>query len=340
MARNVYGLDLGTYEIKVYDYKKNNINKVKNTLAIKDKSTVIAVGDDAYKMYEKTPPNIEIIFPMKEGVISQFHDMQYLFNTLLSSGKSLVRGSDYVIAVPTDVTQVEKKAFYDLLIQSSAKAKNVLLIERCIADTLGLGINIEKKNAICVVNLGSETTEISILSYGGIVLNKLIKRGAQNLDLALQNLLKQQHNFLIGNQTAALLRKTIGCYGNGDQTSMFAIGRNLDTGIPEQREISNSLLLEAWKDCLEEIIYDIRSILERTPPDIQNYIKEDGIYFVGGLSSLFGLDTYISKSLEIPINITNHPENNTTKGISKIIKSKNKNKLAYSMMGINDRWIK
>ena len=118
MARNVYGLDLGSYDIKVYDKKKDTIWKEKNVIAFKDNRDrdIFAVGDDAFSMYGKAPSNIEITFPMKEGVISRFNDMQFLLQNLLKRGRQFSRGSEYVIAVPTDVTEVEKKAFFDLVI--------------------------------------------------------------------------------------------------------------------------------------------------------------------------------------------------------------------------------
>ena len=111
MARNVYGLDLGTYEIKVFDKKKDRIWREKNVIAMKDKKYIFSVGDEAYDMYEKAPENIQVVFPMKNGVIARFDDMQYLLGNLLGTDRQFVRGAEYVIAVPTDVTEVEKKAF-------------------------------------------------------------------------------------------------------------------------------------------------------------------------------------------------------------------------------------
>ena len=123
MARNIYGLDLGTYEIKVYDRKNDRIWKEKNVIAVKDEKYIFSVGDEAYEMYEKAPENIQVVFPMQNGVISHFDNMQYLLSNLLNPEKKFARGSEYVIAVPTDVTEVEKKAFYDLVLHSTARAK-------------------------------------------------------------------------------------------------------------------------------------------------------------------------------------------------------------------------
>ena len=136
MARNTYGLDLGSYEIKVYDKKNDTIWKEKDVIAIKDQRDIIAVGDEAYDMFERSPSNIEVIFPMQGGVISRFNNMQFLLQDLLKKGRQFARGSEYVIAVPTDVTEVEKKAFFDLVIHSTARAKEVNIVERAVADAI------------------------------------------------------------------------------------------------------------------------------------------------------------------------------------------------------------
>ncbi|MDD7769979.1 rod shape-determining protein, partial [Suipraeoptans intestinalis] len=140
MARNTYGLDLGSYEIKVYDKQKDTIWKEKNVLARRNGQEIFAVGEEAYHMQGKVPGDIEITFPMKGGVISRFNDMQNLLKHLLKKDRQLVRGSQYVIAVPTDVTEVEKKAFFDLVIHSTARAREVNIVERAIADAVGLNL--------------------------------------------------------------------------------------------------------------------------------------------------------------------------------------------------------
>ena len=164
MARNVYGLDLGSYEIKVYDKKKDTIWKEKNVIAIANKKEVFAVGDEAYEMFEKAPVNIQVVFPMKDGVISRFNDMQYLLQGLLKKDRGFARGAEYVIAVPTDVTEVEKKAFFDLVIHSTARAKEVNIVERGIADAVGLNLDVQNTKGLFIVNLGGDTTELSILA--------------------------------------------------------------------------------------------------------------------------------------------------------------------------------
>lgn len=340
MARNVYGLDLGTYDIKIYDKKSNEIYTVKDTIAIKDKTHILEIGNKAYEMFEKTPPNIEVVFPMKEGVISRFNDIQFLLNNILKGNKQLVSGSEYVIAVPTDVTEVEKKAFYDLLLHSKARARSVRVVDRGIADAVGLGLDIENEKAIFIANLGAETMEISVISYGGIVLNKLVKKGARDLDQSIQTLIRNKYDFLIGSTTAELLRKSLGFFSVTEITSKVVPGRNMVLGVPQQKEIKINVVRAALKEPLNELVKEIRAMLERTPPDILREIQKNGIYLVGGLSNLNGLDYYLSQILEIPVYTTDKPEHNSITGISKIINSNALLKLTYSMSEGKYRWMR
>ena len=223
MARNVYGLDLGSYEIKVYDKKKDTIWKEKNVIAIANKKEVFAVGDEAYEMFEKAPANIQVVFPMKDGVISRFNDMQYLLQGLLKKDRGFARGAEYVIAVPTDVTEVEKKAFFDLVIHSTARAKEVNIVERGIADAVGLNLDVQNTKGLFIVNLGGDTTELSILAGGGIVLNRLIKVGGATFDNAVAQLVRYNHDFLIGNP-----EKKVRCVQRGQQRFAYRCRKRSD----------------------------------------------------------------------------------------------------------------
>lgn len=204
MAGNIYGLDLGTYEIKVYDERKDEIWKEKSAIATKNQTEIFAVGDEAYAMYEKAPQNIEVLFPMQGGVIARFYDMQNLLENLLR--KRQFFGSEYVIAIPTDITEVEKRAFYDLVYHSSARAKSVSVVERGIADAIGCKIDVYQTGGVMILNMGGGTMELSVLAYGGIVMNRLLKFGGEQFDQEIINLVRRNRDFLIGRKTAEQLR--------------------------------------------------------------------------------------------------------------------------------------
>ena len=341
MARNVYGLDLGTYERKVFDKKRESIGREKNVIAMKDKKYIFSVGDEAYEMYEKSPDNIQVVFPMKHGVIAHFDDMQYLLGNLLQTDRQFVRGSEYVIAVPTDVTEVEKKAFYDLVFHSEAKAKSVRIVERGLADAVGFGLNIMDEKGVFIANFGGGTTELSVLSYGGIVLNRLVKIGGEHFDKAVSSLVRHNRDFLIGRLTAERLRREFGVFDQNTGSVLKVYGRDLITGVPSHTDIPISLVRAAMKEPLEECVRAIRSMIDRTPPDVRRAIEAKGIYLTGGIANLRGLTTYLEGSIGLPVMTVPNPELCAVKGLQKIILHKAYyKKLTYSMLDENYRWLR
>ena len=341
MARNVYGLDLGTYEIKVFDKKKDRICREKNVIAMKDKRYIFSIGDEAYEMYEKAPDNIQVVFPMKNGVIAHFDDMQYLLGNLLKTDRQFTRGSEYVIAVPTDVTEVEKKAFYDLVLHSEAKAKSVRIVERGLADAMGFGADIMNEKGLFIANFGGGTTELSVLSYGGLVLNRLVKIGGEHFDSAVASLVRHNEEFLIGRLTAERLRREFGVFDEDTGRRFTVFGRDLLTGVPSQMDVRISLVRAAMKEPLEECVRAIRSMIDRTPPDVRRGIEAKGIYLTGGIANLRGLSTYLEESIGLPVTTVPDPELCAVKGLQKIILSKAYyKKLTYSMLDEDYRWLR
>ena len=341
MARNIYGLDLGTYEIKVFDKKKDRIWREKNVIAMKDKRYIFSIGDEAYEMYEKAPDNIQVVFPMKNGVIAHFDDMQYLLGNLLKTDRQFTRGSEYVIAVPTDVTEVEKKAFYDLVLHSEAKAKSVRIVERGLADAIGFGADIMNEKGLFIANFGGGTTELSVLSYGGLVLNRLVKIGGEHFDSVVASLVRHNEEFLIGRLTAERLRREFGVFDEDTGRRFTVFGRDLLTGVPSQMDVRISLVRAAMKEPLEECVRAIRSMIDRTPPDVRRGIEAKGIYLTGGIANLRGLSTYLEESIGLPVTTVPDPELCAVKGLQKIILSKAYyKKLTYSMLDEDYRWLR
>ena len=340
MARNVYGLDLGSYELKVYDKKKDVIWKEKDVIALKDGDHIYAVGDEAFMMYEKSPENIEVVFPMKEGVISRFHGMQNLLQNLLKKDRQFARGSEYVVAVPTDVTEVEKKAFFDLVIHSTAKAKEVNIVERSIADAIGLNLDVQNTNGLLIVNFGGETTEISVIAGGGMVMNRLLKIGGATFDQSVVNLVRHSHDFLIGRHTAEVLRKSFGIFTSEVESMLTVAGRDLITGVPMRKGISINLVRLAMKDPLTECVQAIQSMLERTPPEVRRAIHKNGIFLTGGVAHTAGLEMYVEEMIGIKTRTSVEPDICAVTGLKKIIQSKELRKFAFSMIDENYRWMR
>ena len=340
MAKNTYGLDLGSYEIKVYDKKNDRIWKAKDAIAIMNGKEIFAIGDDAYVMYEKAPSNIEIVFPMKCGVISRFNNMQFLLQGLLKKERQSGKGSEYVIAVPTDVTEVEKKAFFDLVIHSTARAKEVNIVERAIADAVGMDLDVKNTNGLLVVNFGGETTEVSVLVGGGMVFNQLMKVGGVGLDESIASLVRRSHDFLIGRHTAEVLRKSFGIFTSEIESMLTAAGRDLITGVPMRKGISINLVRLAMKDPLLQCVGAIQSLLDRTQPEVRKAINENGIFLTGGVAHTAGLEMYVEEMVGITTRASVEPDICAVSGLKKIIQSKELRKFAFSMIDENYRWMR
>ena len=174
-----FGIDLGTGNLKIYNNLDGSIMREKNMIAVKNKNTLLAYGDDAFDMYEKSPGNIRTSFPLNNGVIADIKDMQTVLKCFITDLTSKIKynGADFYISVPKDITEVEKRAFFDLVSDANVKSKRIMIVDKAVADGLGLNIDVKTSQGVLVVNSGFDTTEISILSLGGIVLSKLIKTG-------------------------------------------------------------------------------------------------------------------------------------------------------------------
>ena len=338
MAGNIYGLDLGTYEIKVYDERKDEIWKEKSAIATKNQTEIFAVGDEAYAMYEKAPQNIEVLFPMQGGVIARFYDMQNLLENLLR--KRQFFGSEYVIAIPTDITEVEKRAFYDLVYHSSARAKSVSVVERGIADAIGCKIDVYQTGGVMILNMGGGTMELSVLAYGGIVMNRLLKFGGEQFDQEIINLVRLNRDFLIGRKTAEQLRRTFGIFSEDTKSKMQIAGRNLILGLPQRTDISIGLVRAALKEQMDDCVDAIQTMIQRIPPDVLRELKKNGIYLTGGMANLRGIAEYLEESVGVRVSTVDYPELCSMNGLREIIQDKKRyGRLTYSMLDKGYRWL-
>ncbi|MDR1800937.1 MAG: rod shape-determining protein [Lachnospiraceae bacterium] len=340
MARNTYGLDLGSYEIKIYDHAADLIWKAKSSIAIANKKEVMAIGDEAYEMFEKVPDEIQVLFPMKEGVISRFDDMQFLLQNLLQVGAQFMRGTNYLIAVPTDVTEVEKKAFFDLFIHSAAKAKEVNIVERSIAEAVGLGLNLARTKGVFIANMGGETTEMSVLAEGGIVLNRLMKMGGAHFDQSVITMVKNSQDFLIGRVTAEHLRRNFDLFSGDTNSTIKVAGRDLISGVPASREIPIATVRAAMKEPLETVVAAMEALMNRSPSEVLKAIRENGICLTGGIANTNGLAEYISELTALPVRSAAYPETCSVQGLRKIMESDELTDYAYSMLDAGFKWMR
>ncbi|MBR2038189.1 MAG: rod shape-determining protein [Lachnospiraceae bacterium] len=320
MGNNVYGIDLGTCNIKIYSKNDDGIMIEKNMIAIENKKNIFAYGDSAYEMYEKAPANIQISFPLNNGVIADIKDMEVLVKYFIADiTKGKTAPADYYVAVPTDVTEVEKRAFYDLVKNANVKAKNIYVVEKAVADGLGLGIDVKTSNGALVVNVGFDTTEISILSLGGIVLSRLIKTGGRKFDEAIKSAVRKEFNLIIGSKSAEQIKMQLkSLEEKGEDAVVF--GRDIVTGLPMQKQIPVAFVNECLVEHFSTIIDQVKLILERTPPELGADIYRHGIYLTGGASQVAHLAENMSRETGLKVQQMDNPVTSVAAGLSKVIK--------------------
>lgn len=335
MLNNVFGIDLGTNNIKIYNRADDTILVEKNMIAIENKNNVFAYGDSAFDMYEKAPSNIHISYPLSNGVIADIHNMEKIVRFFLNdlTGNS-IKSTDYYIAVPTDVTEVEKRAFYDLIRDANVKAKKIMVVEKAVADGLGLDIDVKNSQGVLIVNVGFDTTEISILSLGGIVLSRLIKVGGQKFDDSIRAAVRKQYNLIIGGKTAEHVKISLADLEKENKGAVV-YGRDIVTGLPVERELPTAMIDESLIEHFYTIIDNIKVILERTPPELAADIYRHGIYLTGGASQVSHLAELIQKGTGLKVNVSENPITSVALGLSRIIKDDNLKTVAYSIEGMN-----
>lgn len=331
MARNIYGLDIGTSNIKIYHKEKDNILNEKNIIAIANKTEIFAFGDEAFEMHEKAPDNIKVSFPVKYGVIADFDNMQTLFIEFIKriSRDKKIAPADYYIAVPTDITEVEKRAFLELAKDAKVHSKRIFVINKPVADAIGAGVDVNNAKGIMVVNIGADTTEISVLSLGGIVLSKAVKFGGNRLDQQIISAVRKNYNLVIGAKTAEYIKCELGSAIKQAETTISVYGRHVVTGLPTRCTISSDIVYECLIEFINQIIDSIKSILERTPPELSADIIDTGIFLTGGSSAIRGLGELINNETELHVNIAENPSECVVRGIKAIIENPKYNEIAY-----------
>lgn len=330
---NIYGIDIGTSNFKMFCKDKSQILNEKNIIAIANKKDLLAFGDNAYEMYEKAPENIEVSYPVKFGVIADIENMQTLlekFYGKINDDKKVAGGSDFYIAVPTDVTEVEKRAFYELVADSKVKAKNIYIVDKPVADAIGAGIDVTKSRGVMIVNIGAETTEISVLSLGGIVISKSVKIGGNKLDDTIIANVRKVYNLVIGSKTAENLKIELGSAVKVDEHFAAGFGRNVLSGLPVSVQISSDVVHAAIIDPLHSIMDSIKVILERTPPELAADIIKDGIYVTGGTSNVNNLEKFINSETNIKVNIVENPSESVVRGLMGVVSNPEFANIAYT----------
>ncbi|EEP6591110.1 rod shape-determining protein [Campylobacter jejuni] len=319
------GIDLGTANTLVLVKDKGIVINEPSVVAVErerygSKAKILAVGKEAKDMVGKTPGSIEAIRPMKDGVIADFDMTEKMIRYFIEKThrrKSFLRPR-IIISVPYGLTQVERKAVRESAL--SAGAREVFLIEEPMAAAIGASLPIQEPKGNLVVDIGGGTTEIGVISLGGLVISKSIRTAGDKLDMSIVNYVKEKYNLIIGERTGEEIKITIGsAIQLPKELSMVVKGRDQVSGLLSRIELTSEDVREAMREYLKEIADALKMVLEMMPPDLASDIVENGVVLTGGGALIRGLDKYLSEIVRLPVYIADEPLLAVAKGTGKAL---------------------
>lgn len=314
-------IDLGTANTLVYAKGKGIVVNEPSIVAInKTNGEVEAVGKEAKEMVGRTPGNIVAIRPMKDGVIADFKVTERMLNYFIQKahGRKMLVHPRIVIGVPSEITQVEKRAVIDSAYR--AKASEVFLVEQAMVAAIGAGLPITEPSGNMVVDIGGGTTDVAVISLSGIVYSRSVRVAGNEMDEAIIQYLKRKYNLLIGERTGEQIKMQIGsAYPLERPLTMEIKGRNLIEGVPKTLTIDDSEIREALSECIATIMNAIRVALERTPPELSADISDKGIVLTGGGALIKNLDKRIREETGLPVSIAEDPLASVVLGTGKML---------------------
>ncbi|MHC2004586.1 rod shape-determining protein [Campylobacter coli] len=319
------GIDLGTVNTLVLVKDKGIVINEPSVVAVErerygSRAKILAVGKEAKDMVGKTPGNIEAIRPMKDGVIADFDMTEKMIRYFIEKThrrKSFLRPR-IIISVPYGLTQVERKAVRESAL--SAGAREVFLIEEPMAAAIGANLPIQEPKGNLVVDIGGGTTEIGVISLGGLVISKSIRTAGDKLDTSIVNYVKEKYNLIIGERTGEEIKIAIGsAIQLPKELSMVVKGRDQVSGLLSRIELTSEDVREAMREYLKEIADALKMVLEMMPPDLASDIVENGVVLTGGGALIRGLDKYLSEIVRLPVYIADEPLLAVAKGTGKAL---------------------
>ncbi|MEG1597243.1 MAG: rod shape-determining protein [Bacilli bacterium] len=310
------GIDLGTANVVVYIKGQGIVLNEPSVVAIDENSKkVLAVGNDASIMLGRTPGKIKAIKPMRDGVIADFDVTEIMLNNFINKakGRGLLSKPRILICCPSNITTVEKNAIKEAALRMGAK--KVFLEEEPKVAAIGSGLDISKPSGCMVVDIGGGTTDIAVLSLGGIVNSKSVRIAGNTFDNDIIKYVKENHKLLIGERTAEDIKKELGVVYKGDKKNSMEIkGRDYLTGLPATKIIDEEEIEAALTNNIMEIIREIKNVLETTLPELSADIVDKGIMITGGGSLLKGIEDLLKKELKVPIMLSDNPLTSVAEG--------------------------
>lgn len=319
LSRNI-GIDLGTASVIVYVEGKGILLKEPSVVAV-DTNTdlIVKIGKDAQAMLGRNPENIEVVRPLKEGVISRYDVTQKMIQYFIRQAcGNAIFPPKVVICIPTGITEVEERAVIDAGTQ--AGARKTYLIEEPVAAAMGAGIDISSPIGHMIVDIGGGTTDVAVISLGGVVVSESTKIAGDKFDEAIMSYVRRKYNVIIGERTAEFVKVKIGAvYEHGDARTLEIKGRCRIQGLPKVVTLSSKEMLEAMMEPISAVLDTVCSVIEKTPPELVGDILKNGIVMTGGGSLLYGLDKLIEEITGIKTYVAKDPIMCVAMGTGKIL---------------------
>ena len=302
------GIDLGTANILVYVKGKGIVAREPSVVAVSDDNHIVAVGDEAREMIGRTPGNITAIRPMKDGVIADYVITEAMLRYFIKkAGRSFTK-PDVMISVPSGVTSVEKRAVRDAALK--AGAREAYLIEEPLAAAIGANVPISGPSGNLIIDIGGGTSEIAVISLGGIVISRSVRVGGNRFDESIANYVRKKYNVMIGDRTAEDVKIQIGtALPLERELHMEVRGRDLIAGLPRTVPLTSSEVMEALEQPLQQIVGAVRSVLEETPPELSSDIIDKGMVMSGGGALLRNIDKLLTQVTGVPCHVAENALN-------------------------------
>ncbi|HLV09959.1 MAG TPA: rod shape-determining protein [Halanaerobiales bacterium] len=314
------GIDLGTANILVFEKGKGIILQEPSVVAMDTgNKKVLAVGKEARRMLGRTPGNIVAIRPLKDGVIANFEVTEIMLKHFISQSVKRRRLFKPIIMVciPVGITDVEKRAVIESSMQVGAR--KTFLIEEPLAAAIGADLPIEEPRGSMIIDIGGGTSEIAVLSMGGIVVSESLRIAGDRFDEAIIRYIRDKYNIIIGDKTAEEIKINIGCAYKKENQEYEVRGRSVVSGLPKNLQITSEETLEAFNEPISAILEALRSVLERTPPELSADVMDRGIIMTGGGSLLKGFDKLLSMKTDIPVFLADDPLTSVARGTGKAL---------------------
>ena len=328
-GNNLYGIDMGSDTLKLYGVKNDRLMVEKNMIAVQNDGRVIALGDLAYEMYQKNPANIDVRSTVKDGRISDIERAGFLLKKLLARVDSLnaLKAPTLFFAVPINMSRIEERAYADSAWEVSGRKAKTMLVDRGLCDAISTGIHIFKTKGSVVMNIGAESTEISVIAQGQIVINDSINTGGTFIDESICDIVRRRNNMIIGIRTADRLKKAMAdCNRSIDARKTY--GMDTISGMPREVIVSSTEINDAVLEHANIIAEGLGRFIGRVPPQIAEFVREEGIYLTGGSSKLKGIGDYLHKKTGVIINSPEDAALSTIKGLKDVIRQKRLHVLA------------